>query len=94
MEPLSINNIWLFTHGDFVYATCEAEFEMGVLVYAKGRTYSRPTFDTSACNTYFQFRHRRVYTDEYTNSKCVPAPDWYMEWLTKNNMWDIYKLNE
>lgn len=93
MESLSSNNVWLFTHGDFIYAKCEAEFEMGILVYANGRTYSRPTIDTPACNTY-NFRQRRVYTDEHTGSVYGSAPDWYTKWLAKNDMWNIYTLNK
>lgn len=91
MFPLTLDEVWVSTQGEFVYADCEAEFEMGVLIHSKGKTYSRPTFDTPGCNTYFRFQDRRVYTHERQGMELVLVPEWFAQWIAKNDTWDFYK---
>jgi len=70
---------WLFSHNDFVYVRSEDEFEIGVIIHANGKTYSKPTFDTAGCNTYFIFRKRRFYLHEHEASSQLSTPQWLLE---------------
>ena len=91
MCQITLDEVWVSTQNGFVYADCEAEFERGVLIHSKGRTYSRPTVDTQACNTYFMFQGRRVYTHERQEMNLVAVPSWFKQWIAKNDIWDFYK---
>lgn len=72
--------MWVFSYNDFVYIRSQDEYEFGVIIHAKGKTYSKPTFDTPGCNTYFVFRKRRFYLHEYESSNQVSAPQWLLDW--------------
>ena len=76
----SLTSIRVFTRDDFVYTRSEDDFEVGVIIHAKGKTYSKPTFDTAGCNTYFIFRKRRFYLHEYESSNQILVPQWLLEW--------------